>query len=84
MVTPTASESLDQILPDQYIASGTYVRPVVDDSGGLQVISHPVNVDLDIKAMRKLKEGDTISFQVTAGAAATWVYAGTIDLWFKE
>ncbi len=80
IMAPIVTQALDQESPLALIweESGNHFNKT---SVGQYI---PVVVQADLKGMRKLKKGDTISFSHVAGEDAVVTVTGHITLFFKE
>ena len=74
------AQSEDVPSPLQEIAGGV---SVVKADAANNVFEYPGQQRFDIKAQRKLKEGDTVVFS-HLGSAANYQMLGIIYVWFKE
>ena len=82
--TVSLVENLDDTRGIEYIASGgSGTQVAAADASG--TVAAPISpLYRDIKAQRKLKKGDDISFDLITDNASDVIFIGTIDLWFKQ
>ena len=76
----TTGQSLDKLVPLQEIASW-WSEAMQNNANGLLVTD---KIDFDTKAMRKVREGDTIVLNYAATTSNDLRLRGIIYLWFKE
>ena len=77
---PTTSQSLDNARPMQELVRFPFVATHNATGDYVQVDT----IEIDTKAMRKLKQGDVIRLSHIASTANAIQLYGTVDLWFKE
>ncbi len=80
IIAPSITQSLDQESPNALIAEDSSLTQLNSDTG-MQV---PYIWEVDLKGMRKLKKGDTISFSHISQEDAVHQIAGHVTLFFKE
>jgi len=80
VITPAVTQLLDSTVPIALIWEKSGDLDQRDDTGP----SARQDVFVDLKSMRKMKEGDTIELAHVASAASIVRLVGVITLFFKE
>lgn len=80
VVTPTISQALDVNAPEELLAERSVAHATLSniDQGPYW------KWEVDSKAMRKMKTGDTILLSTLADVASSFLITGHITMWFKK